>query len=141
MIKTNTKYTIWIVTGITTIVLLMVGYLYFQYNFNKKMQLKIIETEKQIKHLNTLLISYKNRFGEYPTTDEGIIKLIESLGIKREKSGGFLLRQIVPHDAWGNELIYIYFEDQKQYEIISYGADGKPGGEGINKDLSSLNIQ
>jgi general secretion pathway protein G len=45
----------------------------------------------------------------------------------------------VPKDPWGTEYKYTApASNGAPYEILSYGADGKEGGEGPNKDISSL---
>ena len=45
----------------------------------------------------------------------------------------------IPKDPWGQEFEYKYYEDEDEFEIISFGADRKPGGSGrFNKDISSM---
>ena len=45
----------------------------------------------------------------------------------------------IPKDPWGQDFRYGYNEDKGNFEIISWGADRKPGGSGrFNKDISSL---
>ena len=45
----------------------------------------------------------------------------------------------IPKDPWGREFLYRYSEERGSYEIISYGADRKPGGSGrFNSDISSF---
>ena len=45
----------------------------------------------------------------------------------------------IPKDPWGREFLYRYSEERDSYEVISYGADRKPGGSGrFNKDISSF---
>jgi len=42
----------------------------------------------------------------------------------------------VPADPWGNP--YVYTKDgSREYKIVSYGADGSPGGSGVDADISS----
>jgi general secretion pathway protein G len=42
----------------------------------------------------------------------------------------------IPDDPWGNQYLYTK-EGSREFTIVSYGADGRPGGEGIDKDISS----
>lgn len=47
----------------------------------------------------------------------------------------------IPQDPWKQDFLYNYDEETGQFEILSYGADRKPGGSGqFNKDISSLDI-
>ena len=49
-------------------------------------------------------------------------------------SGGYLAQ--VPVDPWGNPYVYRSPGEGAPYELISLGADGQPGGEGVDADLS-----
>lgn len=42
----------------------------------------------------------------------------------------------IPKDPWGNDYVYTK-EGSREYMVISYGADGRPGGSGIDTDISS----
>ncbi len=42
----------------------------------------------------------------------------------------------IPQDPWGNTYVYTK-HDARRYTIVSYGANGTPGGDGINADISS----
>ncbi len=55
---------------------------------------------------------------------------------------GFLKPPVVPRDPWGNEFVYrrLARGGPAPYEILSYGADGREGGEGEDRDLSSLDV-
>lgn len=57
------------------------------------------------------------------------------------RSGGYLDRTELPRDPWNND--YIYFMPGRKgepFEIVCYGADGQPGGEGASADLSSSTL-
>jgi general secretion pathway protein G len=52
--------------------------------------------------------------------------------------GGYLESRQVPPDPWGRPYVFLApGPDGEAFEIISYGADGEPGGEGENADISS----
>ena len=51
------------------------------------------------------------------------------------KGGGYVER--LPKDPWGNEYKYSSPGTKGAYDIVSYGADGKEGGDGPNKDITS----
>ena len=80
---------------------------------------------------------YKLEIGRYPTTQEGLQALVSAPAGTANWNGPYWKKQSVPKDPWGNEYKYSSPAANAPYEIISLGADGKEGGEGPNKDLSS----
>lgn len=84
-----------------------------------------VDTARQDIHtIRTALDMHYAKRGRYPDTSTGLAALTE---------GQFL--QDIPIDPWGNE--YIYLNEGGRPVIISYGADGAPGGEGTAADISS----
>lgn len=106
----------------------------------KQMKAKI-----QIESLETALKLYKLDNGVYPSTEQGLLALVEPPETgdvpKNWKSGGYLEKGKVPKDPWGNDFIYLSPGVNGEYDITSYGADGVPDGEGENEDISNWNIE
>jgi general secretion pathway protein G len=102
---------------------------------------KIVKAKVDMAALDTALKLYKLDNGEYPTTEQGLRALIEAPdkegGTEKWKKGGNLEKQALPKDPWGREFIYLSPGAHGDYDIISYGADGVPGGEDKNKDIKS----
>ena len=98
----------------------------------------------QIRNIEAALQLYKLDNGVYPSTEQGLRALIEkpTTGVvpKKWKLGGYL--QKLPEDPWGNPYKYVSPSPTQRgdYEIISYGTDGEPGGEGINADIVNWNL-
>src|SRR6188768_889486 len=80
---------------------------------------------------------YKLEVGRYPTTQEGLQALISAPAGTTNWNGPYWKKSTVPKDPWGNEYKYASPAQNAPYEISSLGADGKEGGEGPNKDISS----
>lgn len=95
----------------------------------------------QMESLETALKMYKLDMGNYPTTEQGLQALVEppSTGtpLKNWRQGGYLEKGKVPKDPWGNDFLYISPGAHGDYDLISRGADGEPGGEGKNRDINS----
>jgi general secretion pathway protein G len=91
----------------------------------------------EIGQISQTLDLYKLEIGRYPTTQEGLQALIAAPAGVTNWNGPYWKRSTVPKDPWGNEYKYVSPAQNAPYEIISLGADGKEGGEGPNKDLSS----
>ena len=106
----------------------------------KQMKAKI-----QIESLETALKLYKLDNGAYPTTEQGLLALVEPPETgnvpKNWKSGGYLEKGKVPKDPWGNDFIYLSPGVNGEYDITSYGADGVPEGEGEDKDINSWELE
>ncbi len=91
----------------------------------------------QINAYLTALGSYKLDTGNYPTTEQGL----QALRAKPENVNGwqgpYTDKEIDP-DPWGHPYLYRFpGEHGDEPDLTSYGADGQPGGDGINADIVS----
>ena len=106
---------------------------------------KQLKAKIQIESLETALKLYKLDNGTYPGTEQGLIALTESSEVeplpKKWRAGGYLEKGKLPKDPWGNDFIYLSPGVHDDYDLISYGADGVPDGEGKNKDINSWEIE
>ena len=105
---------------------------------------KQVKARIQMESLETAIKLYKLDSGMYPTTEQGLQALVEQPQTgtlpKKWRKGGYLEKGRVPKDPWGNEFVYLSPGAQGDYDIISYGADGVPGGEEFDKDINSWEI-
>ena len=60
---------------------------------------------------------------------------------RKWREGGYLEKGRVPRDPWDNEYIYLSPGLKGDFDIISYGADGAPGGEGEDKDINNWDTE
>lgn len=72
---------------------------------------------------------------KYPTLEEGIDVLINAPKSASFRSEGYI--KSLPTDPWGNAYQYLYPGERGKFDIFSYGADGRPGGEGLNADIGN----
>ncbi len=104
---------------------------------------KRTQTRIQIKNIEQALQLFKLDNGFYPATEQGIEALVRIPEIgrvpKNYRKGGYLDR--VPTDPWGNVYVYVSPSADRDYEILSYGADGVPGGDGEDADIHSWDAQ
>lgn len=78
--------------------------------------------------------------GRLPTAEEGLQALIEAPAELEEKWNGRYLKPSEIIDPWENPFEYYEGSGElgaKEYELISYGADGVEGGEGDNEDITN----
>jgi general secretion pathway protein G len=104
-----------------------------------------IKARIDIQSLETALKLYNLDNGSYPTTEQGLLALVEppSTGVlaKKWREGGYLEKGRIPVDPWGNDYVYLSPGSHGEFDIISYGADGEPGGEGKDQDVASWEIE
>jgi general secretion pathway protein G len=90
----------------------------------------------EIAHICAALDAFYNTYGRYPTNEEGLAILRQ----KTEKLTEPLLTHD-PVDPWGRRYQYNTPGREAPYEVICFGADGRPGGDGADKDIGSWNLK
>ncbi len=94
----------------------------------------------QIENFMSALDSYFLDVGSFPTSQQGLAALrTRPEGVA--KWNGPYLKKDIPGDSWGNAFVYRSPGRNGGYEIVSYGADGKEGGEADNADINSWEAQ
>ncbi len=95
----------------------------------------------QMESIETALKLYKLDNGYYPTTEQGLQALVGPPTVGRLprawREGGYLEKGKVPKDPWKNDYIYLSPGLHGDYDLISYGNDGEPGGESENADVNN----
>src|SRR3954451_18550432 len=103
--------------------------------FKKADQARITAARSQMQNFMTALGSYKLDTGLFPTTEQGLAALRLKPNDLNQWNGPYM-PQDIPKDPWGHEYGYKYpGEHGDEPEIISFGADGQVGGEGVNADV------
>jgi general secretion pathway protein G len=95
---------------------------------------RVNTTEAQIAQLRTALDIFQIDTGRLPAEGEGLAALVSNPGAVPGWNGPYLRDGQMPVDAWGGAFLYKY--DGTTVQVISLGADGQPGGEGQNADIS-----
>ena len=106
---------------------------------------KRVKAKTDVRGIESALKLYRIDNGTYPTTEQGLEALIKkpetSPVPKKWREEGYLESRSVPQDPWGHPYEYKSpAEDGRDYEIISYGNDGEPGGTGRDADISSADL-
>jgi len=104
-----------------------------------------VKAQMDITTLESALRLYKLDNGAYPSTEQGLRALVEAPNTepipRKYHKGGYIEKGKIPRDPWGNDFIYLSPGIHDDYDIISYGADGVPGGEDENKDINSWELE
>jgi general secretion pathway protein G len=92
-------------------------------------------TKAQIEGLGKALDAYRLDTGRYPRTEQGLNALVVKPADESKWNGPYLQKQ-VPPDPWGNAYVYRSPGQGGEFDLLSHGVDGQPGGEGNDADVS-----
>jgi general secretion pathway protein G len=88
----------------------------------------------QLDALEKALDQYRLDTGHYPAPESGLAGLIQKPPNEAKWDGPYL-KKIVPMDPWGRPYIYKLPGEHGEYDLVSYGKDGQPGGTGEASDI------
>ena len=104
---------------------------------------RITKARQDIRALESALNLYKLDNFNYPSTDQSLNALVKKPAGAPEprnwKQGGYIDR--LPKDPWGNDYQYMSPGVQGEIDIFTFGADGRPGGDGMNADIGNWNVE
>ena len=96
---------------------------------------EVTTAKAQMQAFGRALDHFRLDVGRYPTTEQGLNALIQRPGDEPKWNGPYLQNK-VPLDPWGKAYVYRSPGERSDYDILSYGKDGVPGGAGDNADIS-----
>lgn len=100
---------------------------------------RVTKAQQDIQAIVTALNMYRLDNHVYPSTDQGLRALVERPSGRPEapnwRQGGYLDR--LPTDPWGREYRYLNPGVHSEFDVWTNGANGVPGGEGINAEIGN----
>jgi general secretion pathway protein G len=120
---------------VVAIIGVLVGYVAPRY-FSQVGKSEVTAVRAQIDGFEKALDTYRLDTGHYPTTEQGLNALVARPPSEPKWNGPYL-RKAVPLDPWGNPYRYKSPAERGEYEILSLGKDGQPGGTGESADITS----
>lgn len=93
-------------------------------------------TRAQIDALQKSLDQYRLDVGHYPSTEQGLAALVAKPADEARWAGPYLSKAL-PKDPWRNDYQYKSPGEHGEYDLFSYGRDGRLGGEGEDADIVS----
>ncbi len=118
---------------VIVIIGLLAGYVAPRY-FAQVGKSEVQVAKAQIDSLEKALDQFRLDNRRYPTADEGLAALVEKPA-SAANWGGPYLKKGVPQDPWGHPYVYRTPGAKGDYEVISLGKDGRPGGSGEDADI------
>lgn len=105
-------------------------------------QAMVAKAQVDVRALTTALKMYKLDNFHYPSTEQGLEALVRQPAgepvAKNWRKGGYIER--LPTDPWGNPYQYLSPGEKMEIDIWSFGADGRSGGEDINREIGNWNL-
>lgn len=120
---------------VLVIIGLLAGYVGPKY-FSQIGKSEVKATRAQIDALGKALDQFRLDNGHYPSTEQGLAALMQRPANEPKWDGPYLAKAIPP-DPWGNPYVFIMPGEHGEYDLLSYGKDGKPGGDGENAEITN----
>ena len=118
---------------VVLIIGLLAGFVAPRY-FNQVGKSEVNVAKAQIDALEKALDQYRLDMRRYPSTEEGLDALVVKPASATTWNGPYL-KKAVPSDPWGRAYVYRTPGGKAEYEVVSLGRDGKPGGNGEDADI------
>lgn len=120
---------------VMVIIGLLAGYVAPRY-FSQIGKSEVNTAKAQLDALEKALDHYRLDTGHYPTTELGLTALVQRPQNEPKWNGPYLKKD-VPLDPWGKPYLYKIPGERGDYDLISYGKDGQPGGSGEAADITN----
>ena len=133
--KRSRGFTLLELLVVMVIIGLLVGYVGPMY-FKQVGKSEVKAARAQIDAFGKALDQYRLDAGHYPSNEQGLAALVERPSNESKWDGPYL-KKSVPPDPWGTPYIYRFPGEHGEYDVISYGKDGAPGGSGEAADIGS----
>ena len=102
---------------------------------------RVVKAKQDILAIQNALDLYKLDNGTYPTTDQGLAALVTKPTTAPEPRDWKAYLKRLPVDPWGREYLYLNPGQHGDIDIFTLGAEGQPGGTGINAEVGNWNVQ
>ena len=120
---------------VVVIIGLLAGFVAPRY-FGQVGKSEVTTAKAQIDALGKALDQYRLDTGRYPSTELGLNALVQKPPNEAKWNGPYL-RKAVPLDPWGKPYIYKVPGEKGDFDLVSHGKDGQPGGAGENADITN----
>jgi general secretion pathway protein G len=120
---------------VIVIIGLLAGYVAPRY-FSQVGKAEVKVAKAQIDALEKALDQYRLDTRRYPSNEQGLDALVSKPANEPAWQGPYL-KKAVPLDPWGRPYVYRIPGQAREFDLLSYGKDGRPGGEGEDADITN----
>jgi general secretion pathway protein G len=133
--RTVAGFTLLELLVVVVIIGLLAGFVAPRY-FGQVGKSEVNVAKAQLDALEKALDQFRLDTGRYPNAEVGLKALVER-PTNEPKWNGPYLRKAIPLDPWGKPYVYRVPGEKGDFDLISYGKDGQPGGSGENADITN----
>ncbi|CDZ78400.1 General secretion pathway protein G [Legionella massiliensis] len=98
---------------------------------------RVVKAKQDVLAIQNALDLYKLDNGVYPSTDQGLVALVEKPNSNPAPRDWKQYLKSLPKDPWGRDYLYLNPGEHGDVDVFTYGADGQPGGTGINAEIGN----
>jgi general secretion pathway protein G len=120
---------------VVVIIGLLAGFVAPRY-FGQVGKSEVNVAKAQLDALEKALDQYRLDTGRYPSAELGLKALVERPANEPKWNGPYL-RKAIPLDPWGKPYLYRFPGEKAEFDLLSFGKDGQPGGSGENADITN----
>lgn len=100
-----------------------------------------VQAKSNILAIQNALDLYKLDNGNYPSTEQGLVALVEKPNSNPVPSNWKQYLKSLPKDPWGRDYLYLNPGEHSDVDVFTYGAEGQQGGTGINAEIGNWDAQ
>lgn len=102
---------------------------------------RIVKAKHDILGIQNALDLYRLDNGFYPSTDQGLKALVKKPQTRPNPRNWKTYLKSLPKDPWGRDYLYLNPGQHSEIDIFTYGANGEPGGDGVNAEIGNWNAE
>ncbi|MDP3704490.1 MAG: GspG family T2SS major pseudopilin variant LspG [Legionellaceae bacterium] len=100
---------------------------------------RVVKAKQDVLAVQNALELYKLDNGFYPSTDQGLMALVEKPTSNPVPNDWKTYLKTLPKDPWGRDYLYLNPGQHGDVDVFTYGASGQPGGTGIDSEIGNWN--
>lgn len=104
---------------------------------NRPDEARVVKARQDVLAIQSALELYKLDNGIYPSTDQGLLALVEKPDSSPSPRNWKQYLRSLPKDPWGRDYLYLNPGEHGEIDVFTYGAEGQPGGTGINAQIGN----
>ena len=134
-VSVSSGFTLLELLVVMVIIGLLAGYVAPRY-FAQIGKAEVKVARAQIDAIEKSLEQYRLDTGHFPTQEQGLSAVVKKPANEPRWDGPYLKKEL-PLDPWGRPFIYKIPGDRGEFDLVSLGKDGAPGGTGEAADLQN----
>ena len=100
-------------------------------------QARVVKAKQDVLAIQNALELYKLDNGFYPSTDQGLLALVEKPNTSPIPQDWKIYLKSLPKDPWGRDYLYLNPGQHVEVDVYTLGASGQAGGTGINAEIGN----